>query len=437
MKRIALTIAASDTSGGAGIQADLRAFSIAGVHGYSVITCLTAQTPDKVYSIIPLDAEHVENQVEKILDKVRPDAIKIGMVYSKEILSYIADLIEDRELKPIVADPVFKASDGTELCEKGYIDVYERKMLPLADLLTPNLEEAKILAGGEMSQEDLLKAIHEKGSRNVLLKGGHFEEKESTDILFDGKKIYRFSLPRILGYRCHGTGCTFSSLIAGNLAKGRGLKESIDLAKRVLWSMILNSYSIAGNKTRILGEPIKFDIPPPDLGKEEFDIWFSLNKAVKELIKILSPEIIPEVGINIGYALRNAKNKNNICALDGRITKAKTYGTPKFGASKHIASIILTAMKYDRNKRSAMNIRYSEEIVKRFEEKGFLVSYFEREKEPDQERSTMEWGTKIAIERLGRVPDVIWDKGGHGKEPMIRVIGNDPFDLVSKIREIL
>lgn len=437
MKRTALTVAASDSSAGAGIQADLRAFSIFGVHGYSVITCLTTQTPDEVISIVPLDVEVVKEQVEDILSKVKPDAIKIGMIYDKDILNYIADTIEDKNLDPVIADPVFRASDGTMLCRDGYIDYYKKRILPLAYLLTPNLDEARIIAGVDANQEDLMRLLHRSGVRNILLKGGHMKGRDAIDILFDGKRFYRFWLPRISRQRWHGTGCVFSSLITASLAKGRNLKRSIDLAKRILWSMMLNSYLLKGSKVRVLGKPDEFDIPPEYIDKERFDVWFSLNRAVRKLIKIIPEDLIPEVGINIGYAVKNAKRKEDICALEGRITKSKTHGNLRFGASKHIASVILTIMRYDLSKRSAMNIKYSDDIVKRFEKRGYLISSFDRKREPAEEKSTMEWGTRKAIEDIGGIPDVVFDLGSHGKEPMIRIIGKDPFDVLTKIREIL
>ena len=435
MKRTVLSIASSDSSGGAGVQADLRAFSIAGVHGFCIITCLTAQTPDKVHSVTPLNIEFVKEQAEQIFKKIKPNVVKIGMVYSKEILNYISDLIENVEV--VVADPVFKASDGTELCEEGYIDVYRRKILPISYLITPNFEEAKLLAEGEGSVEELSADIFNMGAENVLIKGGHLKGKDSIDTFFDGKRFYRFSLPRIPRYRWHGTGCTFSSLIAANLAKGMKLRESIDLSKRILWSMMLNSYSLKGSKVRILGKPKDIDIPPKNLDRERFDVWLSLNSSVKRLIKILPSSFIPEVGVNMGFALKNAKGREDVCALKGRITRAKTYRILKFGASKHISSIILTAMKFDKAMRSALNIRYSSDLIGRIKSSGLIAYSFNREEEPEYAKSTMEWGVSHVIKKYNRIPDVIWDEGGMGKESMIRILGKNPKEVIGKLKQIL
>ena len=435
MRRIVVTVAGLDSSGGAGLHADMRAFGISGVHAYHVITCITVQNPDRVFSIHPIDEELLKDQLERVLALAKPSIIKLGMIYRGDNLRCVADIIEDRKIERVVADPVLKASDGTMLCDESYIKVYRERLIPLVYLLTPNMEEAGMLSGFKGDVCCLAEHLNNAGAENVLIKGGDLGGKESIDVLFDGRRFYRFSLPRIRG-RWHGTGCVFASLIAGNLSKGMGIRRSIDVAKRILWSMMLNSFSI-GSEVKILGDPREFDIPPEGMDGERFAIWYSLNRMIKSLLKILPSDMIPEVGINVGYALRNARSIEDVCALEGRITRGKSHGLLKFGASEHVARMIITAMRFDERKRAGMNLRYREEIVERFEEEGFLVSSFDRREEPAYSRSTMEWGVNRVVEEVGRVPDVIWDRGGHGKEPMIRLLGNDPRDLLVKIRRVL
>ncbi|KAA0008746.1 MAG: hypothetical protein FE034_00485, partial [Thermoplasmata archaeon] len=184
-------------------------------------------------------------------------------------------------------------------------------------------------------------------------------------------------------------------------------------------------------------EPKDIDIPPKNLDRERFDVWLSLNSSVKRLIKILPSSFIPEVGVNIGFALKNAKGREDVCALIGRITRAKTYGILKFGASKHISSIILTAMKFDKAMRSALNIRYSSDLIERIKSSGLIAYSFNREEEPEYAKSTMEWGVSHVIKKYNRIPDVIWDEGGMGKESMIRILGKNPKEVIGKLKQIL
>jgi len=440
-RKIVLSIAASDTSGGAGIQADLKAFSYAGMRGLTIITCITAQNERKVLSVYPLPTDVIEVQAEALLSKLKPDVTKIGMLYSKEIAECTADLLKKYRIKKVVLDPVLSASTGDSLAKKDLVGSIKDNLLELTYLITPNISEAERLTGIKIKNiADMKQAaglLIEGGARNVLIKGGHLKGKDAMDVFFDGKEDGVLLLPKLEGNIYRGTGCILSSLIAANLAKGKKLRESIDLSKRILWSMMLNSYPLKGSKVRILGEPKDIDIPPKNLDRERFDVWLSLNSSVKRLIKILPSSFIPEVGVNIGFALKNSKSREDVCALKGRITRAKTYGVLKFGASKHIASIILTAMKFDKAIRSALNIRYSSDLIERIKSSGLIAYSFNREEEPEYAKSTMEWGVSHVIKKYNRIPDVIWDEGGMGKESMIRILGKNPKEVIGKLKQIL
>ncbi|KAA0008661.1 MAG: hypothetical protein FE042_01350 [Thermoplasmata archaeon] len=433
MRRYALVIAGYDPTGGAGILADMKALSLSGARGHFIITCLTSQTPDRVISIEPLNVEKLCHQIEEALDRYEPKYCKLGMIYSRELLRCISALLEDREIK-LIADPVFKASDGTQLCEDGYIDVYRRKIVPITYLLTPNMYELYQLTGIKDIRQ-AARNIIDMGAENVLVKGGDAEGKESTDVLFDGKKFYNFTLPRIDG-KFHGTGCTFSSLIVANLSRGRGLKTSIAEAKRILWSMMLNSYKLENFESRLLGMPEEVDIPPKNTAGERFDVWLSLNRGVKRFVKIIPDHLIPEVGINFGYALSDAEGRDDVCALVKRIDRSRQLGRLDFASSTHISRVILTAMKFDKKIRSAVNLRYSENFISHSEKLNFTVANFDRGEEPENV-STMEWGTRVAIEKTGGIPDIIYDRGGIGKEAMIRILGRDPDDVVRKVEAVL
>jgi len=441
-KKVALTIAGSDSSGGAGIQADLKAFTALGVHGATVITCITAQNTKRVEEIYKLPARIIESQIDTIIGDIKPDTIKTGMLYDREIVNIVAKKIKQYRLKTVV-DPVMIATSGDALSKNDFVKVLKNKLIPVAYVVTPNIHEANNLTGRKIKDiTDVKKAckeIHELGPRYVLIKGGHLEGKNVDDVFFDGKKLTVFSLPRIPNRLAHGSGCTLSALVTGYLALGEKPTESVRKAKYVLWNMIKQGYK-PGKGTDVLNfsSNATTDVPSLFPTNEHFTVWFELKKTVDELLAFLPRDFVPEVGMNFGYALPNAKKLEDICALNGRIVKTKDKpircGSIDFGSSKHIASIILAAMKSDEKTRCAMNIKYSKENLEKCEKACFKIGTFDRLKEPEDIKSTMEWGTTQSIQKLGVTPDIIYDTGGVGKEPMIRILGNNPKDVLNRAR---
>jgi hydroxymethylpyrimidine/phosphomethylpyrimidine kinase len=270
-----------------------------------------------------------------------------------------------------------------------------------------------------------------------LIKGGHLRGKYVHDVLLDGERYTVFSLPRISHKKAHGSGCTLSALITGLLALEEPVGVAVEKAKCILWNMIKNGYkSGTGADVLNISSHVVQDSYSSLLDERHFKIWLDLVEATDKLLSLLPSEYIPEVGMNIGYALSDAKGPEDICAIDGRIVKSNgkpaRCGRLDFGVSKHIASIILSAMKFNREIRCAMNIRYSKENVEKCRELGFEIGFFDRAHEPKGAKSTMEWGTKEVVKNLGFVPDIIFDNGGIGKEPMIRILGKKPEEVIEK-----
>jgi hydroxymethylpyrimidine/phosphomethylpyrimidine kinase len=231
-------------------------------------------------------------------------------------------------------------------------------------------------------------------------------------------------------------------LITGLLALGENPNNAVERSKNILWNMIYHSYSLGkGSDIVDVSLDITKDIPYSFKNNECFNIWLELRESVDTLISLLPIDYIPEVGINIGYALTKAKNQKDICAIDGRIVKTLYGGVRSgnlcFGASKHIASIILAVMSFNSDIRSALNLKYSKEIIKQCKKLGFSIGSFNRTYEPSSVSSTLDWGTKEAIKQLNYIPDVIYDTGAVGKEPMIRFLGRNPKDLIEKIKSLL
>lgn len=236
-KKTALTIAGSDSGGGAGIQADIKTMTVNGVFAMSAITALTAQNTTGVTDILNSTPEFLAHQLDAVFTDIYPDAVKIGMVSSAELIQVIADKLTEYDAKNIVVDPVMVATSGARLISEDAIAVLKEKLLPLALLSTPNIPEAEVLSGMEIhSPEDMEKAagrIYDAFGCAVLLKGGH-DLNDANDLLCTGDGLRWFNGKRIDNPNTHGTGCTLSSAIASNLAKGMSLEDSVDQAKRYI-----------------------------------------------------------------------------------------------------------------------------------------------------------------------------------------------------------
>lgn len=230
----ALTIAGSDSSGGAGIQADLKTMTANGVYGMSAITALTAQNTTGVTGIMEVTPEFLEAQLDAVFSDIFPDAVKTGMVSSSELIRVIADRLKKYDAKNIVVDPVMVATSGAKLISDDAIETLKEFLLPLATVITPNIPEAEVLSGTTIKTEDeMVKAaelIFNRFGCAVLCKGGH-QINDANDLLFTSNGPVWFKGKRIDNPNTHGTGCTLSSAIASNLAKGRSLEEAVKEAK--------------------------------------------------------------------------------------------------------------------------------------------------------------------------------------------------------------
>lgn len=237
-----LTIAGSDSGGGAGIQADLKTFSALGCYGMSVITSMTAQNTQTVTAIQAADNDFVARQIDAVMDDIGADAIKIGMLFSAGIIRTVADRLTSYDAGKIVLDPVMVAKSGDKLLRDDAVESMVQLLFPMSLLITPNIAEAEVLTGKEIRSEndlsDAAELLFKKGAVNVLLKGGHLESDDATDYLFcnnDGSyESYRYPASRIRTKNTHGTGCTYSSAITAYLAQGCNLKSAVKFAKQYI-----------------------------------------------------------------------------------------------------------------------------------------------------------------------------------------------------------
>ena len=250
---IALTIAGSDSGGGAGIQADLKTFAALGVHGTSAIACLTAQNPRRVLGVEACSPQMLRQQIEAVFAELPPAAVKTGMLFTAKNIAVVADFFRNAKPKNknlnLIVDPVMVATSGARLLQPAAEKVLTEKLLPLAALVTPNLDEAEILAAQKIRSPEQMRAAARKIQARfgcaVLLKGGHLKNsREALDIFLDGETELLLTAPFVRGVSTHGTGCTYSAAICAALARGHALPHAVEIGKNFITAAIFNSYKI-------------------------------------------------------------------------------------------------------------------------------------------------------------------------------------------------
>jgi hydroxymethylpyrimidine kinase/phosphomethylpyrimidine kinase len=433
-----LVIAGSDSGGGAGIQADLKAVGALGAHAMTVVTALTAQNTRGVAGVHPVPLEFVRAQFEAVAEDIGADAVKTGMLHSAELVELVAGLLAG-EKAPLVVDPVMVAKGGDRLLSEDAIAALRGRLLPLARLVTPNLDEAEALLGRPVrDQAAMAEAAHDlvaMGAGAALVKGGHLRE-DPADVLHDGREVHVFSAPRLDTPHTHGTGCTLASACAALLAQGWELAPAVARARLLVRRAIAGGLAIGHGHGPV--HALADLTPRLELGPclAAVDAALAALEAVPGLGRLL-----PEVRGQLGYALPGAASAEEVVAVAGRITsingRMKAAGPARPGASRHVAGIILTALAHDPSRRAAMALRFDEALLARARELGWSVGEFSRAEEPPaakaREGSTLAWGVERVINRLGQVPDLIFDRGELGKEPVIRLLAASPQDIVRRV----
>lgn len=437
---VVLTIAGSDSGGGAGIQADLKTFAALGVHGASAITAVTAQDTTGVSGIHEIPPAMVRAQIEAVVKDMEVEFAKTGMLSSSQIISEVSRAITEFGLKAIV-DPVMVAKSGAHLLRQEAVSCLNEELIPVAHVLTPNAEEASVLAKMRISSmDDVLRAgdvLLDMGARHVVIKGGHLPG-EPIDTLFSrGRAPVFYRGERIPSKATHGTGCTFSAAIASCLALGYPVEEAVGLAKQFVRNAILHGLKVGKGVGPV--NPIS----NLEIDAEKFRVISSVSEALcllesSEFAPLLSPEC--QINLAMSLPLRYASGVESVCGVPGRISNAggrlKPASCPSFGGSRHVARAVLSAMRHDPGVRSAMNIRYSGEILRVLNDLGYSHSSYDRTKEPEEikaaEGASIPWGIEEAIKAHGGVPDVVYHTGDWGKEAMMLVFGKDAVEVAMK-----
>ena len=243
-----LTIAGSDSGGGAGIQADLKTFAANGVYGTSAITAVTAQNTTGVQDVLEMPINLIENQIDSVLSDIGADAVKTGMLSSSEIISIVVEKLSQYEIKNLVVDPVMVAKGGDKLLQDEAISALKNELIPIALVVTPNGPEATAITGVDVVDIDSAKVaavrLVEMGSKSAVVKGGHIDEGPATDVLYDGSSFHLFSTRRVETPNTHGTGCTFASAVAAGVAKEMSIRDSVSQAKAFVTGAIRGDLTI-------------------------------------------------------------------------------------------------------------------------------------------------------------------------------------------------
>jgi len=429
-----LSIGGSDPSSGAGIQSDIKTFSSFNVHCLTVITAITSQNTSMFGIVEPVSQKILKNQLELLISDFKIDGIKIGMVYNSQIIKVLYHQLKKLKI-PIVIDPVLKSTTGGSLIENSAIKDFQKFIIPLATVITPNKFEAEILSKIKINvkntPEKVAKLIQKMGAKNIVITGIKTKNNQISDFVLEKNNKYFISGDKIAKIN-HGSGCNYSAAMIFALAENKSIRESAKFAKQFTYNSIKNAKN--------LGRGIAItDI-------QEYDkINSELSNAINQFVKIKNIyKNIPECQTNFVYSKQKPKSIKDILGISGRIVKTGRQvvvaGRLTYGGSKHVATALLIINKKFPQIRSAINLKYQNTTLVKIKKLKLVVSSYDRSQEPNNVKSkgsTMNWGIKNAIKNSKKASDVIYHKGDFGKEPMIIVFGGTTNNVLRKILKIM
>ena len=421
-----LSIGGSDTSSGAGIQSDIKMFSNNGFYPFTVITAITSQNTKKITSIEPVSRRSLESQIESVLSDFQIDAVKIGMVFNSQNIKTIHSKLKNSKF-PIVVDPIIKSTTGRLLLKKNALPDYRKMIIPLADVITPNRYESKVLTGFTDARKSA-KKIQTMGAKNVIITGFSESNNKISDFILEPNNQYKISGKKIPIIN-HGSGCDYSASIVQSLAKGLTVSKSVRIAKKFVYKSIKNSISI--------GKGI--NITHQEIPKDAKDLLHAIDEF-KQIRNI--HRIIPECQTNFVLAKTNPKTINDVLGISGRLVKAGkeiiSAGEIVYGGSLHVASAVIHVNKKFPEILSCINIKYDTKIIAKAKKIGLIVLSYDRNKEPKniktKENSSIIWGISSILKT--KCPDLVFHKGDFGKEPMILIFGKTPNDVIKKVSKL-
>jgi len=435
-----LTIAGSDSGGGAGIQADLKTIEAGGGFGTSAITGVTAQHTRGVTSTHPVPVPEIEAQIDAVEADFDVRAVKTGMLGTAAVVEAVAERAAEWD-RPIVVDPVMVAASGDRLLEPAGEDAYG-ELLAEATVVTPNADEAAVLTGVKVVDERSMRAagraLVDAGAEWALVKGGHVaDDGVVRDVLVGPDGVRTIDHPRVDTDATHGSGCTLSSAVATRLAQGVGPVDAVEfgvefVARAVRYSLDVGKgpgtvHHLAAIRERAARQPT---------GE-------AVEGVVDRLVAADARDLVPEVGTNVVGATPFAEAADECVAVEGRITRTASGIRPnrgtRFGASSHVARFLLSAREHDPELRFAANVRFDDRIESALSKLDAPAVEIDRSAEPspDEEGSTMGWAAGHAFGAAEATPAAVYDRGDVGKEAMTRLLAPDPDTLTRRVLGLL
>ena len=440
MRKI-LTVAGYDPSSGAGITKDLEVFLSFGAHGISVPTCIVMQGPQGVQDAFPMPYPQFCEMIDMAREQLPIAGAKVGAVWNEAYVNKFASFLDRIGGIPLVIDPIIAAKNGTRLVTDKGLQQMIQLLFPKADAITPNIDEASAITGRKISNlkdmKSCAKRLFEKGPKSVIIKGGHLKG-EPLDLFYDGDEFLTLSRQRI-DRTVHGTGCVFSSLMISFLAQGYDARESFLTSGKIMGELLGASYRIDRDG---------YFYTSPGIMKSVLSERWTIIETLKEAGKILKRDnlvgLIPEVQLDVGYAIKNARGVEDVAAFPGRIGchQGQVYikGDPEFGASSHTAKLILACMRHYPHLRSCANVRYDSAIIEKALKNNLKLVFVDRKKRSKKVSSREEGSVDFLVdEALGRTnypPDIIYDSGDVGKEPIVGLFARDPIEITKKMEII-
>lgn len=447
-KPVTLTIAGSDSGGGAGIQADLKTMEACGTFGTSVITAITAQNTQGVDSSFVVPTAEIEHQIDAIRTDFDIAAVKTGMLATAEVIELVTKHARTLDC-PLVVDPVMVATSGDRLLAENAEDAYE-KLIAEATLTTPNTDEAAVLTGMEPANEQEAREAGERlldlGCEAALVTGGHLPTDDVLDVLVTTEGTHTVTSPRIDTVATHGSGCTLSSAITARLglaiargADGATHPSSADLVTAVEDAITFLQRAIRYHHDVGDGPGTVHHLVELRERATRQPVQERIETLVSSLVSQNVRPLVPEVGMNVVGATPYAETTGEVAAVEGRITKTIDGVKPnrgvRFGASSHMARFLLSLREHDPAVRFGVNCRFDDDIETALDTLDWTIGEYDRSGEPtaNEEGSTMGWGAREAFESVVGTPMAVVDRGALGKEPIVKLLAADAQTLGERI----
>jgi hydroxymethylpyrimidine/phosphomethylpyrimidine kinase len=434
---VALTIAGSDSGGGAGIQADLKTMEAHGVFATSVLTAVTAQNTVGVRGSHVLPLEEIREQLSAVADDVDLGAAKTGMLATRQVIQLVTEFADGFD-GPLVVDPVMVAASGDRLLEPEAEAAYE-DLAAHATVLTPNADEAAVLTGRDV--DDVAAAVAagrdivDLGADAALVKGGHLDGDEVVDVLVTDEGVERFTHPRIETDATHGSGCALASAIAARMARGEPRSAAVEAGVDFMERAVRYHVDVGEGPGAVHHLSALRERADRDRTAE------AVRGLVERLVDLAVSPLVPEVGMNVAGATPFAEREGEVAAVDGRIqatmSGVRANGDVRFGASGHVARFLLGAREFEPALRFACNCRFDAAVEAALGALDWPVAAVDREGQPDDvaaaEGSTMEWAARQAFGGRGEPPVAVFDRGAVGKERMCRIVARDAATLGDRL----